>query len=458
MSANEVNQWYMDPRKVMLNFVLMSFLFSINHGTVVALIALASAELGQELSSVSLGVLYIVYTIVALTAAAAIVKITGSKWGLTSALFLYCAYVVSFFIASAQPALKGPAVIIGSVIGGFAAGWLWVAQGAYFGRSCTLYAEAKGIPVKDATGSFAGIFAFFYVGGELILRLLSSLLFKWGGNAFVYTVFAILAVSAAVLTGLFVRALPKVADAEPEPPVTCGSFTRKMAMGGELFVKSRTLKLLAPLQLVFGFCSAVLNIYVNGIIAKAAVGKANIGYLGTMIAVTATLLSPVYAILTKKSGKGPLMIFGALNFTMIAGVLLIIPEKQLEGLGWGIMFIYILQGSGRAVFEGTNKAVFAEFFPDNQEAAFANVIFQSGLSSSFAFFFFHYFSVVAQAIITVVTGVAAMIGLVLAFQTHAREQNGDGMEWAAAATSDKQALLNENTQQNTYPNTQQSSQ
>ena len=49
-------------------FILMAACFSANHGTVTALIPLASSEFGPEIGALTLGVLYFVYTFSAMLA------------------------------------------------------------------------------------------------------------------------------------------------------------------------------------------------------------------------------------------------------------------------------------------------------------------------------------------------------------------------------------------------------
>lgn len=48
--------------------------------------------------------------------------------------------------------------------------------------------------------------------------------------------------------------------------------------------------------------------------------------------------------------------------------------------------IYILEGLGRGVFEGPNRSVYADWFENQREMAFACWIVQSGGSASVAFF------------------------------------------------------------------------
>ena len=50
-----------------------------------------------------------------------------------------------------------------------------------------------------------------------------------------------------------------------------------------------------------------------------------------------------------------------------------------------LVLIYTLHGTGRATFEGTLKATFADYFAYEKEGAFANIILQNGLSSAIGY-------------------------------------------------------------------------
>jgi len=51
-----------------------------------------------------------------------------------------------------------------------------------------------------------------------------------------------------------------------------------------------------------------------------------------------------------------------------------------------MVVFYVLQGLGRGVYESTNKAIFADFFPgDKSVGAFANCILQNTGSSTIGF-------------------------------------------------------------------------
>merc|ERR1711939_726316 len=64
-------------------------------------------------------------------------------------------------------------------------------------------------------------------------------------------------------------------------------------------------------------------------------------------------------------------------------------DKQvaLYGSSWAALIpLYMLYGVGRSAGEGPFKGTFADYFPDDKEAAFANVQLQSGLASTIGFF------------------------------------------------------------------------
>jgi hypothetical protein len=51
-----------------------------------------------------------------------------------------------------------------------------------------------------------------------------------------------------------------------------------------------------------------------------------------------------------------------------------------------LILVYSFEGVGRATFEGTLKATFADYFAYEKEGAYANIILQNGLSSSVAYY------------------------------------------------------------------------
>lgn len=171
------------PAQILRNFVLMAVCFSANHGAVTGCIGLATnrfgseTKLGADLGTWQLGTLYLTYTMSAMFGAAYVVRKLGSRNGLLAGLSIYCVYVTAFLIAAVVPdETKWPVAITGAAIGGVGGGFLWTAQGKYFVSVSEAYAISAGIEKSSATSYLAGIFSFFYLFEEVVLKLLSSVI------------------------------------------------------------------------------------------------------------------------------------------------------------------------------------------------------------------------------------------------------------------------------------------
>eukprot|EP00929_Paragymnodinium_shiwhaense_P020390 TRINITY_DN13610_c0_g2_i2.p1 TRINITY_DN13610_c0_g2~~TRINITY_DN13610_c0_g2_i2.p1 ORF type:complete len:295 (-),score=75.80 TRINITY_DN13610_c0_g2_i2:197-1081(-) len=150
--------------------------------------------------------------------------------------------------------------------------------------------------------------------------------------------------------------------------------------------------MLSPTNLAFGFCAAFMNGYVNSHFTKAELSANYVASLGALTALFAAIMSPIFGRLGGISGKGSVLAIGGLCFMMIPLSLVVTvgclgEDDCVSGWGWWLIVLYLLQGSGRAVYESTNKAVFADFFVGNRtEGAFANCMLQSSLSFAISFF------------------------------------------------------------------------
>ena len=71
-------------------------------------------------------------------------------------------------------------------------------------------------------------------------------------------------------------------------------------------------------------------------------------------------------------GKIPVMTFGALCYFFIALQFIAYPD----GSDWSrtrLLLVYMLLGVGRAPFEGTLRAIYADFFSTEKEGAYGNM-------------------------------------------------------------------------------------
>mmetsp|Transcript_34553 Transcript_34553/g.56513 ORF Transcript_34553/g.56513 Transcript_34553/m.56513 type:complete len:241 (+) Transcript_34553:344-1066(+) len=83
-------------------------------------------------------------------------------------------------------------------------------------------------------------------------------------------------------------------------------------------------------------------------------------------------------------GKELVLTIGALSYLVIVLQFIAFPN----GSDWNrltLIYIYTLLGVGRATYEGTLRAVFADFFPNEKEGAFANIILFSGSASTLGY-------------------------------------------------------------------------
>jgi len=95
-------------------------------------LAYASAELGNELSSICGGILYVCFAVTAFLVANPVVIAIGWKNGLMIGTCGYCIYVCGFLISvvflTFLPSLSWAIACTAAAIGGLAGGLLWTAQ------------------------------------------------------------------------------------------------------------------------------------------------------------------------------------------------------------------------------------------------------------------------------------------------------------------------------------------
>lgn len=302
------------------------------------------------------------------------------------------------------PDLQRTLFLAGSVAGGLAAGVLWTAQGKYFSCTATALAAAaskvdevgptdgvvQGNPTSTReeassrlAGSFASAYLFLEVGSRAAFSAMQNFGLQVSWIAVLYCAVAVF----ALLLMFGIDDFPSADEQSDERDIV----EDQMAPTSKLFAAislwgDPVLWLLAPTNITFGFSAAYMNGYINGAFAAPELGKGSIGFLGALTAVVAALLSGSYGSMgASTSGKGIAVAGGAFSFLCIP--LCILFLGCCSSWGWSIVVLYVLQGSGRAVYESTNRALFADFFPGSKaEGAFANCMLQS--SAAFATCFF----------------------------------------------------------------------
>lgn len=383
-----------DARKYRREFYIMSFAFGLNHATVTTPIIYAASVLTTEIGNYSNAVLYGSTLICSLFFANLLYAVCGPKRGLTLSMFLYTIYVVCFAISTSQCKVKDskggcieadplqlPTVCLGALIGGIGAGLLWTCQGAFYALVCEKLAVAEGRVKEEVTAELGGTFALIFLGWECTTRACTTLLTgKDYAHLDYMDAFLILAGAALLSTILFATCSSRL---QPSAAVERGSMCDKVLKAVSLW-SDPTLWMLQTTNITFGFAAAWLGGYVGPNILSKDLSAAFIGFAGAILSGLAAILAKVFAPLAGKIGKGPIIALGSVSFLCL-GVFSKLVGDPLQW-GWGSLVFYVFMGIGRAVYESTNKAVFADFFPgEKSPAAFANVFVFGTASSCIAF-------------------------------------------------------------------------
>ena len=265
---------------------------------------------------------------------------------------------------------------------------------------------------EDVTGKFGGNFAFVFLSFEVVLRLLSTFLIHTAGLSWkvifgLYSLLSILPV--CFMMGVLdlescregmsydnttrVVVEEKQNEEEVEDTTNDRSSSHKATATLDLLRYDPKARCLAPLSVLFGISTSFCSSVINGEVIQKVLSDPNSTYVGLYTAVTslvAALASFVFGRLQSSSsrsgghircGKVVVLTIGALSYLVIAIQFLAFPG----GKYWNrttLLFLYILLGVGRATYEGTLRAVYADYFPDNKEGAFGNIVLWSGSAST----------------------------------------------------------------------------
>lgn len=372
------------PRTIILNFILLAVLFSANHGSVVSCLSLASGRLG-DLGNYQSSLLYLAYTCSALFGSTFVVKNIGAKKSITAGMWMYCIYVGCFVIATLFPSVKKISAMLGAIIGGISGGFLWTAQGSYLARASNEYALAKGRSIEDTTALFSGLFAGIYLGEEVILKLFSSAMtlhFRWSWLA-VFSGYTIIAALASLLM-IFITDFTREEEEERENDPHSNFY--KATVTFRLLAKDPKMKYMIPLSASFALSSVFLNTFVNSEVVRIVLKDANSEYIGLLSSITSAvggIMSIVFGYVAPMVGNDSILVIGCISFFIVPFCFFSFPSLSTWSISW-VALIYVIQGVGRATFEGSMKAEFAIVFPD-KEAAFGNIVFQNGIMTTIGF-------------------------------------------------------------------------
>lgn len=369
----------------------MSMVFALCQAMVTTPIGFATSMLDAEVGAIGTGILDLAAAIAALVLGAPLVEALGPRRGLILAETFSTTYAVLFAASMLVPS-GGPAqwalYVVGSVAAGLGAGILWTAQGVFLSVSIARVSELSGKESSVVSADLAGLFGSTLLLGEFGAKTLASLLqgrfLQWELFEPVMslrTMFGFFALLAAAMTCLQTRCV--------EPPMAIQAQGLKKAGACDKLRKAFDIWplpgiwLLGVMNVLFGFCAAYMNGYVNGVLVAQSPSFGT-GSLGSLTAVTCLVGVAASKLLAKGSvayGKGAVMALGAMAFFLIPTLLLLAQPSPSNGfLGGGLVVCFILQGLGRGVYESTNKGILADYFPESLSAGvFANQRMQNSM-------------------------------------------------------------------------------
>ena len=215
---------------------------------------------------------------------------------------------------------------------------------------------------------------------------------------------------------------------QPAAPPARQRFSFDKLIAAVLLWRTRpTVLLLAPFQMAFGLCSSLLGFEIAYKVVRVAFpdgtsivdSQTAASLLSALVALIAASLQLPLKALASRVGKAPIMLGALLAFGGFALLVLLLDEGALAA-HVPLVACYVLQGLGRACYEGINKSLYADFFPRDSEAAFANIVIANGGAAAAAFFIFPEIPRATMAAATLTTVCIAVVCYIAAETAHRR--------------------------------------
>lgn len=410
-------------KKWLRNFHKMSAGFGVISSVNVIIGFYTSSILGvdNDLSFIGPAILYACWLVSSLCFSSQAAIYFGTKKAMLLGFLMADSFYVAFTIAAAleDGLLKAMLILVGNSASGIGAGLFWTAEGAYFARSAELMAEASGGKLEDHTNSMSAIFASWNFIAEVLLALMVSAiqLFpqfpQWISMGIACTTALVFTAFMAFQMETLPERQPK-AESSQRTCVTVVSLWRDPALW-----------LLSFMNMSFGFAAALLNGKINGAHVAPQLGTYAVGLLSALMSFTALAAQWPYDQLVKSQGKLAVMWLGTGCFAVMACGALWLP---LSSMGYWLTVFFILMALGRAAYESTNRAIFADFFPPpKSEDAFANVSVQQAIAFTAAFLLQTEFDLPELGYTLLVLALLIMPGVFLAYRARAKAPKEDAL-------------------------------
>jgi len=163
---------------------------------------------------------------------------------------------------------------------------------------------------------------------------------------------------------------------------------------------------LIPINVSFGVTAGFFFSYFYDKTVAAYRGSAAVGLVAAVGSGIVALSAVPLSLLADCIGKGPVVVLGSACFGIIGVAYLVVPDHVLGSWG-GVFILNALMGVGRAVWENTNKAIYADLFTaEESPAAFANMYMVTGLLTFLSLFLFPSLPLPTMAVLVLLPALA----------------------------------------------------
>ena len=349
----------------------------------------------SNVGAIAIGILYATFTLCCLVGPY-VVDYLGSKWSVVSAFVIFSVFCVANVLVASDPGnttLQWGILVPSSAAVGFAASFLWTAQGAYVATNAEKYAQALGLEKKAAMGSFMGIFWGFFQATQIAGNLAASLLLDkagWSTTALMLFYLCFAGAGTAV-AAFFIGSVKSDSNDEEEgsddEEEVKQKKTLKESLNGMIdIIKDKRMVLLIPIMMYNGFEQGFAWGDFTSNWVKPGVGLANIGYVMAAFGAADVIGSISFGKLSDKVGRFPVMTLGVIFQGSILALLKSVTVDNCDKKYSVLIISACCWGFGDACWNTQISCILAEVFGSRKEDAFSNFKLWQSLMTSAVFF------------------------------------------------------------------------
>lgn len=434
-------------------FMTICTCFGIAQGCILATVTYTTTFMNNSIGSYCVGIFFGTFTLFSFCAADSVVTVIGAlKTFQFSFGFLLGDEIllwISCHVHQNTPAdtVHIPSAVlayIGSLLAGIGFSLMCTSEAVYYQQVAKKYSEVRGLSSEQVNDTFGGVFTMIYVPLEMLLKQAASLLIyialrtsntdddddddnsassgsvisngsSWddtvvvddGGSdgrrmltativgvkvwMDVFTMYVIF-LACSFFAATRIKPVPD-ADEEVDENASLNStiwrrIRERTLETPRMIVENNVLFYLMPINITFGVCGGFLYTYFYSETVSKYLGDSVVGFASAIGSGFCAVSVLPLNVVTMLVGKGPVILYASVCFASIAVLYLTVSPRHLGSWG-GIFAIGALMGCGRAVWENTNKAIYADLFPTTEiSSAYANMYMSTGCTTFLCLFVF----------------------------------------------------------------------